>query len=240
MSEPDERTTESQVNFLLDQVQRLSSLLGHYQKEALGDQLPEQAVQDRDVSRLLDKRNVLGPLLVEYDKTIEDLKKHNLFYQTELETLAQKIQSLTDENKRLYAELDKALRAQINTNSTMDDEANSEETISSELVDRLRQQIAVVTEERDSYLDKWQLSQHALLRQQKRSQEQSTELLELNARHLTTNEELNALKRDFIGLQNYRESLEMETDRSTEFLKRKVQMMEGYRASLMKQSRSWE
>ena len=228
MSEP-ERATDSQVNFLLDQVQRLSSLLGHYQKETQPDTLGEQehAPQGTDATPLLEKKAVLGPLLVEYDRTIEDLKKHNLFYQTELEALAQKIQDLTDENKRLYLELDKALRSQISNTNNLDDGANSEETISSELVENLRQQIAMVTQERDSYLDKWQQSQHALLRQQKYSQEQSTELLDLNTRHLTANEEYNALKKEFIGLQNYRESLEMETERSTGFLKRKVHMMEN-------------
>lgn len=229
MSESADRAADSQVNFLLDQVQRLSSLLVHYQKEdhspSLTDSL-EEAPNREEASLLLEKKAILGPLLVEYDRVIEDLKKHNLFYHNELETLSQKIHELTDENTRLYQELDKALRSQIGNNSQADDGANSEETISSELVESLKQQLTVVTQERDSYLDKWQVSQNALLRQQKTSQEQSSRLLGLNTRNLTVNEELTALKHNLFDLQNYKDTLEVETERSTGFLKRKAKHIE--------------
>ncbi|KAI6651725.1 Sodium channel and clathrin linker 1 isoform X2 [Oopsacas minuta] len=232
MSESADTATDSQVNFLLDQVQRLSSQLDHYQKETPSpiqfDSQEEVPVRvGKEASLLLEKRGILAPLLVEYDRVIEELKKHNLFYQNELEILSQKIHELTDENKRLYEELDKALRSQIGDNSQIEDVGNSEETISSELVDNLKQQIAIVTHERDSYLDKWQASQHALLRQQKNSQEQSSRLLELNSRNFTTNEEISVLKQNFTELQNYKETLEMETEKSTGYLKRKAEHLES-------------
>ena len=229
MSESADRAADSQVSFLLDQVQRLSSLLGHYQSEdqspALTDSL-EEAPNREETSVLLEKRAIVGPLLVEYDRVIEDLKKHNLLYHNELETLSQKIHELTDENKRLYHELDKALKSQIGVNSHVDEGTNSEETISSEFVESLKQQLTVVTQERDSYLDKWQVTQNTLLRQQRTSQEQSSRLLELNTRNLTANEELTALKQNVFDLQNYKETLEVETERSTGFLKRKAKHIE--------------
>ena len=229
MSESADRAADSQVNFLLDQVQRLSNLLSHYQKEdqspSLTDSMEEAPNRD-EASVMLEKRAILSPLIVEYDRVIEDLKKHNLFYHSELETLSQKIHDLTDENTRLYQELDKALRSQIGNNSHVDEGTNSEETISSELVESLKQQLTVVTGERDTYLDKWQSSQNALLRQQKNSQEQSSRLLELNTRNLTANEELTVLKQNFFDLQNYKDTLEVETERSTGFLKRKAKHIE--------------
>lgn len=238
MSEPDGKApAESEVKFLLDQVQRLSNLLARYQKDQVNpaqeDHSTDPVVRGEEASWLLERRSILAPLIMEYDRTIDDLKNNNIFYQNELESLAQKIQDLTEENKRLYEELDKALRSQINNNAFNSDEgANSDETISTEMVQSLKQQIGVLMHERDSYLDKWQLSQQELIRIQKSSQDQGIHILDLNSKHLAMNEQLSAMKQNNVDLKNYKDTLEMESERSNGFLRRKAQLLDGVQAEL--------
>ncbi|XP_065884311.1 sodium channel and clathrin linker 1-like [Dysidea avara] len=139
-------TEKDYVKFLQDQVQRLSSALSQYQKKYLPppkDQQDTLLPSDGPTAPWLLEKRQLSPLLAEYDATIKELTDQVTSYESELQSLAQRVKEVTDENTKLHTDVRKHVERQLQNEGQ---EGSNSEAILCQRIDSLSQ-------ERDNYAE---------------------------------------------------------------------------------------
>lgn len=101
----------------------------------------------------LTNKQLLSPLLVEYDHTISELNQQITTYQNELATLGTRVQEITEENTRLHSDLRQSLESQLKSSN-----GGSGGTV----VEAVQEQMNILSRERDSYVDLWRQTSREL------------------------------------------------------------------------------
>lgn len=117
----------------------------------------------------LTNKQLLSPLLTEYDNTIAELNQQISVYQSEMTSLTSRVQEITDENSKLHSELRKNLESQLKPSSTIVGGVTGVGG-GSVVVEAMQQQMDVLSKERDSYIDLWRQTSKELEAVQKNNQ----------------------------------------------------------------------
>eukprot|EP00062_Callorhinchus_milii_P012659 gi/632959916/ref/XP_007895896.1/ PREDICTED: sodium channel and clathrin linker 1 isoform X4 [Callorhinchus milii] len=126
-------TTE--VEFLTNQVQRLNSALRQYQAQELSKPAVDQTGHLEEchspVPWLTDK-SLMAPLIIEYDKNMEELNEQICYYQTKMNEMKLNLESVIRENERLHTELRENIEKHLQTlpgGAGIDDDPLVEDTM---------------------------------------------------------------------------------------------------------------
>ncbi|XP_026158318.1 sodium channel and clathrin linker 1 [Mastacembelus armatus] len=159
---------DAEVEFLRDQVRRLNSALSQYQY-GLGTQSTlsqvDEAGQAESPAPWISDRNIMAPLIAEYDRHIDEMTEQLQKYQTLMTDIKAKLESVVKENERLHAELRESVEKQLHAlpmvsgteSSTLEDEA---------VIRNLQEQIQLSEKERVQAMELWQTAAQELDRLQ--------------------------------------------------------------------------
>lgn len=101
----------------------------------------------------LTNKQLLCPLLVEYDHTIAELNSQLSTYRTELSLLSSQVQEVTEENTKLHSELRKNMESHLKTAPATSNSLSHSGAEGNVMVEALQRQTDVLSQERDSYID---------------------------------------------------------------------------------------
>uniref|UniRef100_H3B0W2 Sodium channel and clathrin linker 1 n=1 Tax=Latimeria chalumnae TaxID=7897 RepID=H3B0W2_LATCH len=176
--------TTPETDFLRDQVQRLNAILAQYQAGNLPGpstiQKPAQVCHgeahgEADLAApWLTDRSLMAPLVVEYDKHLEEMNEQLRYYQTQMGEMKLKLEKVIKENERLYAELKEAIEKQLESlppSAGLGVDTFTEEGV----VKNLQEQIQLANREKEQALELWQTAAQELDQLQQVYQEQMTE-----------------------------------------------------------------
>uniref|UniRef100_A0A0B6ZX62 Sodium channel and clathrin linker 1 n=2 Tax=Arion vulgaris TaxID=1028688 RepID=A0A0B6ZX62_9EUPU len=147
--------SEGDLEFLKDQVKRLSSVLSRYQ-----DAYPNFAVKENELPKdwakeqpWLENRKELSPLLQEYDAVIYDLQGQLVNFQNDFERLSKQSRSLVQENDRLRQDLQDIIQGHIpsgHVGAGDDGEAGSDF-----IIQNLQRQLDLLANEKEAAQERW-------------------------------------------------------------------------------------
>ncbi|NXL85613.1 SCLT1 protein, partial [Alectura lathami] len=115
----------------------------------------------------------LTPLIVEYEKHLEEMKEELQVYQVRMNEMRQKFEQVTKENKRLHAELKEALELQLEALPFM--AVGTDIPADEEIVKNLQAQLQLTNQEKEQAIELWQTVSQELDRLQRQYQERMTE-----------------------------------------------------------------
>ncbi|KAJ7389653.1 Sodium channel and clathrin linker 1 [Desmophyllum pertusum] len=141
---------EDYIKFLQDQVRRLNGVLEEYQKKYLPVKEPEVKGSE-PLPPWITNSSILSPLLAEYDNNIQTSQEQVLFLKEELSSLKQKTDHVVQENTRLHEELRRSIEAQMEI--VRQGEGSG---VEKEVMENMRHQLQLLSQERDSYVELWQ------------------------------------------------------------------------------------
>ncbi|XP_022079629.1 sodium channel and clathrin linker 1-like isoform X2 [Acanthaster planci] len=144
--------------FLRDQVQRLNAELQHYQEKYMPLEEKEKASLHTSAgppAPWLTSKNLLSPLIAEYDHQLSSLRKQIKTYKAEHVELSGKIDKLVNENNRLHKELKASIQGQLEAVHQVS-RADTSIIEEQQLIDNLQKQITLITQEKDSAVEMWQ------------------------------------------------------------------------------------
>ncbi|XP_071126425.1 sodium channel and clathrin linker 1-like isoform X1 [Mytilus edulis] len=162
---------DEEVDFLKDQVKRLSEQLQKYRNvtaESVGD---EQGVLDGDtpVAPWLTDKSLLSPLIAEYDQQFQALLEEKEILRGELDKLRPELRRLMDENKKLVGDMKERLENQLDTD--MDDEGGFQPVTDQEQVmSNLNMQVETSLQEKEAAMERWREAEMEIDRLQKELQ----------------------------------------------------------------------
>lgn len=148
----------SEVEFLRDEVQRLSSVLRQYQEgrhthsaSAQGGLLGEN---ESPATWLTDK-SLMAPLIAEYDRHVEDMSEQLQYYKAQMGEMKLKLEKVIKENERLHAELRESIEKQLQflpSGSGLESDSLPEGGV----ITNLQEQIQLSNQEKEQALELWQ------------------------------------------------------------------------------------
>ncbi|CAG2230976.1 unnamed protein product [Mytilus edulis] len=162
---------DEEVDFLKDQVKRLSEQLQKYRNvtaESVGD---EQGALDGDapVAPWLTDKSLLSPLIAEYDQQFQALLEEKEILRGELDKLRPELRRLMDENKKLVGDMKERLENQLDTD--MDDEGGFQPVTDQEQVmSNLNMQVETSLQEKEAAMERWREAEMEIDRLQKELQ----------------------------------------------------------------------
>ncbi|XP_078019396.1 sodium channel and clathrin linker 1 isoform X3 [Epinephelus lanceolatus] len=155
---------EAEVEFLRDQVHRLNSALSQYQyghcTQATASQVEEARWVESPTPWITD-RSIMGPLLEEYDRHMDEMTQQLQRYQALMTDVKVKLESVVKENERLHAELRESVEKQLHAllmasgveDSTLEEEAATR---------NLQEQLQLCEQERVQAMELWQTAAQEL------------------------------------------------------------------------------
>ncbi|EDV24391.1 uncharacterized protein TRIADDRAFT_56156 [Trichoplax adhaerens] len=161
--------------FLEDQVRRLNTALARYRAKYPPLSDDEQLAQKLDPTllQLSTDRSLMTPLLQEYEDTITLLKSEIQFYKSQVDSFKDRTGELVSENKKLYTELKQiTLNAGEMKASTYSPPILPVDTAKGDLHERFQ----ALSQEKDRYVELWQLQSRDLKSIRQQFEEQSQEL----------------------------------------------------------------
>ncbi|XP_036372780.1 sodium channel and clathrin linker 1 [Megalops cyprinoides] len=167
----------AEIESLRDEVHRLKSALSQYQD---GHQAPAASAlgetsrgSDSPAFWLSDK-NIMAPLVAEYDRHVEDMKEQLQRYQMQMTELKVKLEEVVDENERLHSELRESIERQLHTlpiGSGLEVDSNEEG-----IMRNLQEQIQLSVQEKDRAMEMWRSAADELYRLQETYQKTSSDV----------------------------------------------------------------
>lgn len=155
---------EAEVEFLRDQVHRLNSALSQYQyghrTQATASQVEEARWVESPTPWITD-RSIMGPLLEEYDRHMDEMTQQLQRYQALMTDVKVKLESVVKENERLHAELRESVEKQLHAllvASVVEDSTLEEEAATR----NLQEQLQLCEQERVHAMELWQTSAQEL------------------------------------------------------------------------------
>ncbi|XP_032713600.1 sodium channel and clathrin linker 1 isoform X3 [Lontra canadensis] len=169
----------TEIDFLRDQNHRLNEVLRRYQMENFSKcSLVQKAVLKGDGDDTLENtivdQSFLAPLIIEYDKHLEELHRQLKYYQKHMGEMKLQLENVIKENERLHSELKDAVEKQLETLPFGIDMGNDMYT-DDETVKNLREQLQLANQEKTQAMELWQTVSRELDRLQTLYQEHMTE-----------------------------------------------------------------
>ncbi|XP_039112203.1 sodium channel and clathrin linker 1 isoform X2 [Hyaena hyaena] len=169
----------TEVDFLGDENQRLNEVLRRYQMENFSKySLVQKTVfrgdGDDTLENTLIDQSFLAPLIIEYDKHLEELNGQLDYYQKQMGEMKLQLQTVIKENERLHSELKDAVEKQLETLPFGTDMENNIYT-DEETVRNLQEQLQLANQEKSQAVELWQTVSQELDRLQRVYQEYMTE-----------------------------------------------------------------
>ncbi|XP_053757230.1 sodium channel and clathrin linker 1 isoform X3 [Panthera pardus] len=169
----------TEIDFLRDQNQRLNEVLRRYQMEDFSKySLVQKAVfkggGDDTLENTLVDQSFLAPLIIEYDKHLEELNGQLKYYQKQMGEMKLQLENVIKENERLHSELKDAVEKQLETLPFGTDMGNDIYT-DDETVRNLQEQLQLANQEKTQAVELWQTASQELDRLQRLYQEYMTE-----------------------------------------------------------------
>ncbi|XP_068701911.1 sodium channel and clathrin linker 1-like isoform X1 [Montipora foliosa] len=161
---------EDYIKFLQDQVKRLNAVLQEYQKKYLPVKAPD-VTSDEPLPPWITNSSILSPLLSEYDNNIKAYQEQVFFLKDELTSLKQKTDHVIQENTRLHEELKRSIETQMEI-VRQGEGGNAER----EVLENMRHQLQILSQERDSYVELWQNATSELEKLQEIEREKEVDL----------------------------------------------------------------
>ncbi|KAM4595366.1 sodium channel and clathrin linker 1 isoform 1-T1 [Fundulus diaphanus] len=155
---------DAEMDFLRDQVHRLSSALSRYQQGATLSQLDEARPAESPPPWLSD-RGIMAPLIAEYDRHMDEMNEQLQKYQEMMTDVRLKLEKVVEENERLHTELRECVEKQLHTlpvASVAEGRAVEDATI----VKNLQEQVQLSEQERTQAMELWQTTAQELDRLQ--------------------------------------------------------------------------
>ena len=146
--------SESETEFLRDQVSRLNAVLAVYQQKYPPESLPGSIDKDQRATWLTDQAT-MAPLFAEYDMNINSLKEQVKHYQTGQKDIRNQLESVLEENKRLRRELKECVQSQL---EELDPESLVPGVGDEQVLSNLQTQLQAALHERDSAMEMWHAS----------------------------------------------------------------------------------
>lgn len=109
-----------QIDFLQQQVRRLTAVVQEYQRRYLP--IDERLVEPSPLLPWITDSSMLSPLLVEYDENIKALKEQVHHYKVEYDVLREKSIKIVEENERLHEKLRNTVEHQLDAMHQSNDE----------------------------------------------------------------------------------------------------------------------
>ncbi|TRY91161.1 hypothetical protein DNTS_007187, partial [Danionella cerebrum] len=166
----------TEVEFLRDQVNRLSSVLGRYQDEfpppssvsKADDCLMESAapwLSDKGLNNVCDPcvDSLMAPLIEEYDRHIQQMEMQLKFYQRQMTDVKASLEQVVKENERLHAEQRMSIEKQLQALSAAGAEDSPADAMA---ISNLQEQLKCAVQEKDQALEMWQVASQELDRLQ--------------------------------------------------------------------------
>ncbi|XP_071950174.1 sodium channel and clathrin linker 1-like [Antedon mediterranea] len=225
---------DGEIEFLRDQVQRLSAELRKYQEKYLPlDEQAKRDLQDEDSTSApwLINKGLLSPLVAEYDKEVHRLRQEIHGYKIQHHELSEKCQRLVDENNKLRSELKNNIQTDLESSLAVDD---NDRDIDNDVINNLQRQLQVMQKEKDYGTEMWQATQHELeiLTEEHKRVLQEAEL------HSQTHQAIQEKGTELIGenqqLQTKTQRLEMTTSHLQQVISSQNEEIESLRTQLTK------
>uniref|UniRef100_A0A8C6S6D7 Sodium channel and clathrin linker 1 n=1 Tax=Neogobius melanostomus TaxID=47308 RepID=A0A8C6S6D7_9GOBI len=156
---------EAEIQFLRDQVQRLNSALSQYQHGHNPQASSPIEVETQVATPWMTDRGIMAPLVLEYDRHIEEMTEQLQKYQSQMADIKVKLDRVIKENERLHTELRESVEKQLQAlpvSLTAEGSALEEETI----IKNLQEQIQLSEQERGQAMELWQTTSQELDRLQ--------------------------------------------------------------------------
>ena len=158
---------------------RLNAVLSEYQKKYPPLDTEDGATIHEPYQSWQTDRRFLAPLIAEYDKVIAELNQQLVSHQTELESVIARAQQVSEENNRLHLELRKSAESKL---SLVTSGIGAESGLgTSTALEALRQQVNMLTREKDSYVELWKQTTEELENTHRSDMEKSRELARCKA-----------------------------------------------------------
>ncbi|XP_022369443.1 sodium channel and clathrin linker 1 isoform X2 [Enhydra lutris kenyoni] len=169
----------TEIDFLRDQNHRLNEVLRRYQMENFSKcSSVQKAVLKGDgddtLENIIVDQSFLAPLIIEYDKNLEELHGQLKYYQKHMGEMKLQLENVIKENERLHSELKDAVEKQLETLPFGIDTGNDMYT-DDETVKNLREQLQLANQEKTQAMELWQTVSRELDRLQTLYQEHMTE-----------------------------------------------------------------
>uniref|UniRef100_A0ABI7XAE8 Sodium channel and clathrin linker 1 n=1 Tax=Felis catus TaxID=9685 RepID=A0ABI7XAE8_FELCA len=169
----------TEIDFLRDQNQRLNEVLRRYQMEDFSKYSSVQKAVfkgggDDTLENTLVDQSFLAPLIIEYDKHLEELNGQLKYYQKQMGEMKLQLENVIKENERLHSELKDAVEKQLETLPFGTDMGNDIYT-DDETVRNLQEQLQLANQEKTQAVELWQTASQELDRLQRLYQEYMTE-----------------------------------------------------------------
>ncbi|XP_072563205.1 sodium channel and clathrin linker 1 [Paramormyrops kingsleyae] len=149
------------------QAQTLNSTVTQHEED--GEQSQPKPAQDQtgkdNGSPWLTDRSTMAPLVAEYDRHMNDMTEQIRLYQGQMVALRMKLDTVVNENERLYVELRESIEKQLQTlpvGAGLDEDPLMDE----EAMEKLQEQIQLSLQEKDHALELWQTAAQELDRLQ--------------------------------------------------------------------------
>uniref|UniRef100_A0A8I3PRD7 Sodium channel and clathrin linker 1 n=1 Tax=Canis lupus familiaris TaxID=9615 RepID=A0A8I3PRD7_CANLF len=169
----------TEIDFLRDQNQRLNEVLRRYQMEDFSKySLVQEAVfkgdGDDTLKNTVVDRSFLAPLIIEYDKHLEELNGQLKYYKKQMGEMKLQFENVIKENERLHSELKDAIEKQLET-FPFGTDMGSDIYTDDETVRNLQEQLQLANQEKTQAVELWQTVSQELGRLQRLYQEHMTE-----------------------------------------------------------------
>ncbi|XP_054364728.1 sodium channel and clathrin linker 1 isoform X4 [Mirounga angustirostris] len=168
----------TEIDFLRDQ-NRLNEVLRRYQMENFSKYSSVQKTVfkgdgDDTLENTIVDQSFLAPLIIEYDKHLEELNRQLKYYQKHMGEMKLHLENVIKENARLHSELKDAVEKQLESLPFGTDMGNDIYT-DDETVRNLREQLQLANQEKTQAVELWQTVSQELDRLQRLYQEHMTE-----------------------------------------------------------------
>ncbi|XP_073748367.1 sodium channel and clathrin linker 1 isoform X7 [Callorhinus ursinus] len=169
----------TEIDFLRDQNQRLNEVLRRYHMENFSKYSSVQKTVfkgdgDDTLENTIVDQSFLAPLIIEYDKHLEELNRQLKYYQKHMGEMKLHLENVIKENERLHSELKDAVEKQLESFPFGTDVGNDIYT-DDETVRNLREQLQLANQEKTQAVELWQTVSQELDRLQRLYQEHMTE-----------------------------------------------------------------
>lgn len=207
---------DQQIEFLNDQVKRLTIQLAKYRNQELKDEEETPLDQPGPPAPWLTDKSVLSPLIEEYDQQIQQLEEERDILKDELARLKPEFERLISENNKLVQDLRKTVENQLGGASDGEFSPSNDQE---QILQNLQMQAESALQEKDAALDRWQEADQEIDRLQRELQNEKDShqwrVVEQQAHQMQSeyyetvtvlNKEIEALQND---LRSTRDQLDM-------------------------------
>lgn len=207
---------DQQIEFLNDQVKRLTIQLAKYRNQELKGEEETPLDQPGPPAPWLTDKSVLSPLIEEYDQQIQQLEEERDILKDELAHLKPEFERLISENNKLVQDLRKTVENQLGGASDGEFSPSNDQE---QILQNLQMQAESALQEKDAALDRWQEADQEIDRLQRELQNEKDShqwrVVEQQAHQMQSeyyetvtvlNKEIEALQND---LRSTRDQLDM-------------------------------